>query len=51
MKNATRKYKFNIPQIVVVENMVNQISRKNCFIVQFTVLYDTLSSFDLFPRT
>ena len=32
MKNTTRKYKFNIPQIVVVENMANQILRfKNIF--------------------
>ena len=32
MKNTTRKCKFNIPQIVVVENMANQILRfKNVF--------------------
>ena len=31
MKNTTRKYKFNKPQIVKVENMANQISRKKIF--------------------
>ena len=31
MKTTTRKYKFNIPKIVVVEDMANQISRKKIF--------------------
>ena len=28
MKNTRKKYKFNLPQIVAVENMANQILRK-----------------------
>ena len=31
MKNTARKYKFNIPQLGVVENMANQTLRKKIF--------------------
>ena len=39
MKNTTRKYKFNVPKIVGVEDMANQISRKKIFKNTFFLIW------------
>ena len=39
MKNTTRKYKFNVPKIVGVEDMANQILRKKIFKNTFFLIW------------